>query len=236
MRSTLNPGRVAGLLYLAMTLLGLFNLMYVPAKLIVPGNAAATASNILASEMLYRVSIVAGLISAVVFLFLARALYRLLGAVNEGYASLMVILVVITVAIGFALSVADIAALVVLRGGDYLAVFSQTQREALAMLFIRLSGQGTVVSEIFWGLWLFPFGALVVRSGFLPRILGYLLIINGAAYLVASLTGLLLPAYSGLVSRIALIPETGEIWIMLWLLIKGARPQPLSAAASAAAG
>ena len=236
MSSTRNPGRVAGWLYLVMTLLGLFTLMYVPTKLIVPGNAAATASNILSSEMLYRFSIAVGLVSSVLFLFLARALYRLLNVVHEGYASLMVILVVISVAIGFAFSVLDLGALLVLRGGDYLTVFSQPQREALAMLFIRSSGQGTVVSEIFWGLWLFPFGALVFRSGFLPRILGVLLLINGAAYLVASLTGLLLPAYAGIVNQIAMIPETGEIWIMLWLLIKGARPQPLEAAKQAVAG
>ena len=86
-------------------------------------------------------------------------------------------------------------------------------------------------NEIFWGLWLFPFGLLVMRSGFIPRILGLLLIINGIAYVVASLTSLLAPAYAGVVNRIALLPETGELWVMLWLLIKGVREQPPVAAA-----
>jgi hypothetical protein len=232
MRVTGDPGRAAGLLYLTMMVLGAFSLLYVPSKLIVPENATATATNILASEMLYRLSIVSGLMAAVVFIFLARALYRLLNEVSKAHASLMVTLVVISVAIGFALTVNDVAALVVLRGSDLLAVFTQPQREALAMLFLRLSSQGVLVAQIFWGLWLFPFGLLVMRSGFLPRILGVLLVINGVAYVVSSLTGLLLPAYVAAVSRIAFIPQLGEVWIMLWLLIKGAKvPSPAPAAA-----
>jgi len=227
-----NPGRAAGLLYLTMILFGAFSLVYVPTKLIVSENATATASNILTSELLYRLSIVSGLIAAVAFMFLARALYGLLNEVNKAHASLMVTLVMISVAIGFALTVNDLAALVVLRGADFLAVFTQSQREALAMLFLRLGSQGSLVAQIFWGLWLFPFGVLVMRSGFLPRILGVLLIINGAAYVVASLTGLLLPTYASVVNRIAFIPELGEVWIMLWLLIKGAKVRPSAPAAS----
>jgi len=226
MRVTDNPGRAAGLLYLLLVVLGAFSILYVPSKLIVPGDATATANNILASEGLYRLSIVSGLISAVVFLFLARALYRLLHPVSKPLASLMVTLVMISVAIGFALTMNDVAVLTVLRGTDFLAVFSQAQREGLAMLFLHLGTQGMLVSQLFWGLWLFPFGVLVMRSGFLPRILGILLVVNGVAYVVASLTGLLLPAYADLVGRIALVPELGEIWMMLWLLIKGARVRP----------
>ncbi len=218
------------MLYLLMALLGAFSLLYVPPKLIVPGNASATASNILASEMLYRLSIVSGLISAVVFMFLVRALHRLLNDVSKAHASLMVTLVMVSVAIGFALTVNDVAALAVLRGTDFLAVFSQPQRDALAMLFLRIGSQGSLVNQIFWGLWLFPFGVLVMRSRFLPRILGFLLIVNGVALVVASLTGLLLPAYASFVDRIAFVPELGEVWMILWLLIKGAKVQPLTPA------
>jgi hypothetical protein len=126
----------------------------------------------------------------------------------------------------------NIAALILFRGADFLSVFDKPQLDALGMLFLRLRGQGLVVNEIFWGLWLFPFGLLVMRSGFIPRILGVLLIVNGFAYLVASLTSLLLPAYAGVVNQLLLIPETGELWVMLWLLIKGVRVQPLAAASS----
>jgi Domain of unknown function (DUF4386) len=126
----------------------------------------------------------------------------------------------------------EIAALTLFRGADFLSVFDKRQLDALAMLFLRVHSQGIVVNEIFGGLWLFPFGVLVMRSGFLPRILGVLLIVNCFAYLAVSLTSLLLPTYASVVNRFAIIPETGELWIMLWLLIKGAKVEPLAAAAS----
>jgi hypothetical protein len=144
----------------------------------------------------------------------------------------MVALVLISVAIGFVNEVNNIAALILFRGAEFLSAFDRSQLDALGMLFLRLRGQGLVVNEIFWGLWLFPFGLLVMRSGFIPRILGVLLIINGFAYVVASLTSLLAPAYANLVERIALIPATGELWVMLWLLIKGVRAQPSAAGVS----
>ena len=221
MHPTKKQAHVAGFLYLLLALLGAFSLMYVPGKLIVPGNAVATASNILASETLYRISIVSGLVSGVLFIFLVMALYNLLHVVKKAYASLMAALVLISVAMGFALSVNDITALMVLRGYDFLAVFNQPQREALAMLFLRISNAGNLVSEIFWGLWLFPFGLLVIKSGFLPRILGVWLVINGFAYLVISFTGLLLPQYKDTVFNIAFPVLLGEVAIMLWLLAKG---------------
>jgi hypothetical protein len=126
----------------------------------------------------------------------------------------------------------NIAALTLFRGPAFLSAFDKPQRDALGTLFLHLRGQGLVVEQIFWGLWLFPFGLLVMRSGFIPKILGVLLIINGFAYVVASLTELLAPAYANLVERFALIPETGELWIMLWLLIKGVRAQPPVAASA----
>ncbi|SRR6266511_4589574 len=232
MHPTNNTARVAGVLYVLMGVTAPFTLIYIPRKLIVPGNASATASNILASEMLFRIGIVAALISSVAFVFLVMTLYRLLSGVSKTHASVMVMLVLVSVAIGFVNEVNNIAALIVFRGADFLSAFGKPQLDALGMLFLRLRGQGLVVNEIFWGLWLFPFGMLVMRSGFLPRILGVLLIVNGFAYLAASLTSLVLPAYAGVVNRFALIAETGELWIMLWLLIKGARVQPLAAATS----
>jgi hypothetical protein len=232
MQPTTRAARVAGLLYVLMGATAPFTLIYLPRKLIVPGNAAATASNVLASEMLFRIGIVAALISSVAFVFLVMALYRLLSGVNKSHASVMVVLVLVSVAIGFVNEVNNIAALILFRGADFLSVFDKPQLDALGMLFLRLRGQGLVVNEIFWGLWLFPFGLLVMRSGFIPRILGVLLIVNGFAYLVASLTSLLLPAYAGVVNQLLLIPETGELWVMLWLLIKGVRVQPLAAASS----
>lgn len=230
---TRKTARVAGALYLLMGVTAPFTLIYLPRKLIVPGNATATAGNVLASEMLFRISIVAVLLSSIVFVFLVMALYRLLSGVNKTHASLMVALVLVSVAIGFVNEVNNIAALTLFRGPAFLSAFDKPQLDALGTLFLHLRGQGLVVNEIFWGLWLFPFGLLVMRSGFIPRILGVLLIVNGFAYVVASLTSLLAPAYADVVNRLALIPETGELWVMLWLLIKGVRVQPPVAATSA---
>ena len=130
----------------------------------------------------------------------------------------------------------DAAALMLVRGADFLSVFEKPQRDALALLFLRLHHQEIVAAEILWGLWLFPLAVLVLRSGFLPRFLGLWLIINGFAYLTMSVTGLLLPQYEVTVSNIAFPALLGEMAFMLWLVIKGAKPQPLEATASSPAG
>jgi hypothetical protein len=223
-----NPGRVAGLLYCTAGLSGAFSVMYLSNTLIVPGNASATANNIRASEMLFRIGIVSELISSIALVFLVLALYRLLQGVNRTLATVMVILVLVAIPVAL-LNVANkVAVLTLVRGPDFLSVFDKPQLEALAMLFLRLHSAGLFVAQIFWGLWLIPFGLLVMRSGSIPRILGVLLIANGLAYPVVSLTWLLLPAHAGLVTRLALIPEMGELWIMLWLLIKGAEVHPVA--------
>src|SRR5205809_1836251 len=232
MSPTKNPGRFAGLLYLLTSIVGFFAMGYVPRKLLVHGNAAATASNIAASETLFRLGIAAQLIGMAGFIFVAVALYDLLKGVNRRHASLMVTLIVVSIPIVFLNELNSIAALALVRGADFLSIFEKPQREALAMLCLNLHHHGIVVPEIFWGLWLFPLALLVYRSRFLPRFLGVWLIINGFAYLTMSLTGLLLSQYEDMVSNIAFPALLGEMAIMLWLLIKGARPQPLDAAAA----
>jgi hypothetical protein len=223
--------RVAGAIYLSMVLIGPFSLMYVPGKLIVRENATATANNILAHETLFSFGILADMIGAVLFICLALALYRLLSAVNKTQASLMVAFVLVSAAVGFMNTLNNIAALTLFRGGsDVLSVFDKPHRDALAMLFLRLNSRGDILNELFWGLWLFPFGLLVMRSRFLPRILGIWLIVNCFAYVALSFTGLLLPQYYAVAFRDAFPFLLGEIAIMLWLLIKGARVQPLPAA------
>ena len=232
MDSTKKTARIAGLLYLVNGVTGFFSIIYVPGKLIVSGNTAATANNILASERLFRLGIVSELICAAEFIFLLWVLYRLLSGVNKTHASLMVILGLVFVPIMFVNTLNEIAALTLLRGADFLSVFGQSQREALATLFLDLHRYGFVVGWIF-GLWHFPFGVLVFKSGFLPRILGVLLIVAGFGYLADSLIPLLLPSYENMVGRLAGIPLTlGEPAMILWLLIMGAKDQPLAAIAS----
>jgi hypothetical protein len=181
---------------------------------------------------MFRLAIAGELINAIAFLFVVRALHLLLQGVNKRLASLMVTLFAISIPISCLNVLNEIAALILLRGADFLSVFSQPQREAMALVFLRLHTHGLLLAQIFWGLWLFPFGVLVYRSGFLPRILGVLLIINGFAYPIQSFTSFLLPQYEGLVYRITLPALLGEAVVMLWLLIRGARDQPLAESAA----
>jgi hypothetical protein len=225
-----NPGRFAGLLYVLTSIVGFFAMGYVPSKLIVHENAAATANNMAVSETLFRLGIAGNLIGQAGFIFVALALYELLKGVNRRHASLMVILIVISIPIAFLNELNSIAALVLVRGADFLSIFEKSQREALAMLFLKLHGQGFVVAEMFWGLWLFPLALLVYRSRFLPRFLGVWLAFAGFAWVVLSLTGLLLPQYADKVDTYSQPAVIGEIAFMFWLLIKGAKPPALDTA------
>jgi Domain of unknown function (DUF4386) len=237
MSSTKNPGRFAGLLYMLMSIPGFFAMVYIPSKLIVYGNAAATANNIAASETLFRLGIAGELIGYAGFIFVALALYNLLKGVNRRQASLMVTLIVVSVPIAFLNEVNSIAALALVRGAYFLSIVEKPQREALAMLFLNLHFYGFVVAEIFSGLWLLPLGLLVYRSRFLPRFLGVWLALAGFAWVILSLTGILLPQYYDKVFTYSQPAVFGEIAFMLWLVIKGARPPALDATAlSLAAG
>ena len=230
MGSTRNPGRAAGVLYLLLVVLAPFRLIYIPSTLMVRGNAAATANNIATHELLFRLGMVSDLLCGTILIFLALALYRLLKGVDQNQAVLMVIVGgVMPATIDFLNVLNDAGALVLVRGADFLSVFDKPQRDALAMLFLRLHHQEIVAAEILWGLWLFPLAILVYRSGFLPRFLGVWLFVNGIAYLIMSFTGMLVPQYEDMVSSFAFPAQLGEVVFMLWLVIRGARPQPLEA-------
>jgi hypothetical protein len=236
MSSTRNPGRVAGVWYLLLVLAGPVRLIYIPNKLFVHGNATATASNIAAHEWLFRFGIVSDLACAVILIFLVLAFYRLFKGVDQNLAVLVVIFGgVMPALLDLVGVVSDAAALMIVRGADFLSVFDKPQRDALAMLFLRLVDHQNTAAEILWGVWLFPLAALVYRSRFLPRFLGVWLVICGFAYVILSLTGELLPQYQGQVFTYAQPAFFGEIAIMLWLVIKGAKPPAVGAAAASAA-
>lgn len=216
--------RTAGFVYLLCVLVAPYRLIYVPNTLFVTGDAAATAANISAHETIFRVGIFSDLLTGVIQIFLALAFYQLFKQVNRKQAALLVIVSGILIpAIYFFNVLNDAAALLLVHGADFLSVFTKEQRDALAMLFLRMHGQEINAAEILWGLWLFPMAALVLRSGFLPRLLGYWLILNGVAYVAQSIVWAVLPQFQDTVSNIAAPFQVGEIVFMLWLLIMGAR-------------
>ena len=163
-----NPGRSVGLIYTLISIPGAFALVYVPSKLIVDGNATATASNIASSEALFRAGIACNLISQILFMWVALALYDLFKGVNQRQASLMFGLIVVSIPIALMNELNAIAALHFIHGADYLSVFEKPQRDALAMLFLTLHGEGFGIAEIFWGLWLFPSGCLCTDRASFP--------------------------------------------------------------------
>ena len=223
MNSTKKQARVAGLLYLLASIIGFFCLAYVPGKLIVSGDATATADHVRASENLLRLGIASELIAFTLFIFVVLALYRLFKAVSEKHAVALATLLLISIPISLLNLLNEIAALVLVSGASFLSAFEKGQLDALAYMFLRLHGQGFIVAQIFWGLWLFPFGILVIRSGFIPRFLGYLLFIAASGYLASSFTSLLLPSHRHLVDQFAMVLEAGELPIIFWLLIWGAK-------------
>ena len=226
MESTKKTARLTGWVYLGVVISGLFVLIYVPGRLFVADNAAATVSNIVAHQTLFRTYILVGVVAELLFVTVVLMLYRLLKDVNQVQAAVMVLLVLLMAPLAFLSSMNQVATLAFARGDALLTVFDKPQRDALAALLITIDDQGTVIAEIFWGLWLLPLGLLVFRSGFLPRFLGVWLVINGLAYVVISMTGLLLPQYVHTVFLIAQPALMGELALTLWLLIVGARMQP----------
>ncbi len=237
MHPTKKAGRIAGAIYASMVFVGPFSLIYVPNKLIVRGDATATAANVLAHQTLFGFGIMADMAGAVIFISLAVALYRLLRGISVPWALLMVGFAFVSAAVGFVDTLNNIAALHLFRGGEFLSVIDKTQRDALGMLFIRLHSQGIFMNEVFWGLWLFPFGLLVYRSGFLPRWIGVWLMINCFGYMILSPIALFFPDYYEAAFKWAQPVLFGELAIMLWLLIKGAKvpTAPSSALQPAAA-
>lgn len=225
MSATRNPGRVAGFWYLLLVLIGPLRLIYIPSRLFVEGNATATVHNIATHEWLFRFGIVSDLACGVILIFLVLAFYRLFKAVDQNLAVMVVIFGgVMPALLYFVGVVSDAAALMVVRGGDFLSPFDQPQRDALAMVFLNLRDHQNTAAEVLWGVWLLPLALLVYRSRFLPRFLGVWLALGGVAYVMLSLTGELLPQYQNKVFAYAQPVFLGELAFMLWLLIKGAKP------------
>lgn len=214
--SPLVRARVAGFLYLFANLFAPFTLLYLPSRFIVRGDAAATARNIVDSQLLFRLGIVGNLFTFIANIFLALALYQLLKVVNKNLAALMVILFLVGVPIAMLNELLPLAILQLLSSAAYLRAYPTDQLQILAYLLLRLHDQGLLIAHIFFGLWLLPMGYLVFKSGFMPKLVGVLLVIAGLGYVVQSFS-----AFLGYPVDIILFTGLGELVFLLWLLIKG---------------
>ena len=217
-QNPLRIARFAGFMYLLQIPLGVFGILYVPNALVVHGDAAATARNILANELLFRLSIVSAMICALVTLGTALFLYKLLKPVSKNYAALMVIFTLISAPIAMLNELTHVATLLLLKGSEYSTIFTTNQLQTLMPIFLDLHEYGIHIVDIFFGLWLFPMGYLVYKSNYIPKIIGIFLIIACFGYLIDFVTFFVFPSVKVMISQFTFI---GEVMMVSWLLIKG---------------
>lgn len=215
--------RLSGLLYLILIICGIINLLYIPTKFIVWEDASKTFENITNSEMLFRLGIVSGILTFLTFILLPLALYKLLNKVNQTQAKLMVIFALLSIPISFVNILNKFSVLSLIDNTQYLHELDKTEIQTQVMLHLDYYNNGIEISQIFWGLWLFPFGYLVYKSGFLPKLFGILLMLGCFGYLITFFAGFLFSNFhETMLSTIVGIPASiGEIGICLWLLIMG---------------
>ena len=225
--------RIAGLLYLAHFVAFFLADNGVHYTAVSPLDVTITANQLVASEWLFRIGFVSFILAALFFLLAAWALYVLLKPVNQDLALLFVLLNLGGVVVQCASLFCEFGARLLLSGAEYLQVFQADQLQALAMLFLNVYQNGFMIAQLFLNLWLLPLGYLVLKSGFLPRILGILLIIDGFAMLIWFFQFFFFPDYQ-VISTLCLAEGfIAEGLLCLWLLIKGAKDQkPASIGAS----
>jgi hypothetical protein len=225
MESTKKTARRAGALWLLMAITGGFGLFFIRSYVIVPGDAATTAANLVASESVFRLAITGTLAAQVFFFFFGLTLYRLFKETDKWLATVLAASVMMTAGLGVINQINNFGALIVLSGQDFLKVFNPEQLNALAMIFLRqANNSGQALLEIFWVPYYFSFGLLIVRSGYLPKILGILLMIASVGFAVNLLDKFLIPTfYPAAFTQLAMtLSAISVLPTMLWLLIKGA--------------
>ena len=217
--------RISGILYLILIIFGILNLIIIPSRLIIWDNAAETFDNIANAERLFRWGIAFGIITFLAFLLLPLALYKLLHSVSTAQAILMVIFAMVSIPVSFVNILSKYAVLTIISKPEFLNSLTVAELQGQAMFYLNLYNNGIELSQIFWGLWLFPFGYLVFKSGFLPKFFGIMLMAGCFGYLFEFLNQLLFPEFhnSTLSTLVGLPASIGEIGVCLWLLIMGPR-------------
>lgn len=226
MSSIKKTARIAGVLYLLVVVFGAFAEVGVRASLIVPGDAAATAQNIMTSASLFRIGFMSDLIMMTCYFFLAYTLYLVLKHANHDLSLLFVLLTLASVAIMSLNMLNQFAALLLLSGADYLRVFSVDQLQALAMLFINLHKYGYFIAQIFFGLWLLPVGYVGFKSGYFPKLLGIMVILACFGHLIQYFQIFLFPDLAVITYPGLAIATIAELSLCFYLLIKGVKDQP----------
>lgn len=222
----LRASRIAGFWYLALAVFGAFGIAFADARFLIPGDSAATAAVLRAEELLFRLGIYGSLVGQACFVMVGLAFYRLFESVNRNQARILLAMVVSAVPIAFLNTVFKFGALLLVDPSAFHSI-PMAEREALALWMLEMQKYGTQIASVFWGLWLLPLGVLTWQSGWLPKVLGALLLVNGGAYLLDSAMAMTVPRMHTFVAPyLSVLLPIGEIPFLLWILIRGARVKP----------
>lgn len=224
METSINKtARFAGLLYLLLIIGGIFSLVYIPSQIIARESASKTLENIIQYEFLFRIGMVIGIVTFLIHIILPLVLHKLLYKVNKFHANLMVIFSMISVTIFFVNILNKFSVLTLINKAEYLENYSKTELQTKVMFYIDSYNNGLQISQIFWGLWLFPMGYLVYKSSYLPKLIGILLMTGCFGYLTTFFGSFLFSNFNDtIISDIAgYLAPLGELAICLWLLIMG---------------
>jgi hypothetical protein len=226
--------RIGGVLYLIIIVLGTFNEAYVRGRILVSGDAAATAANIRSMESLWRFGIAAEFFMLLCAIALTLIFYVLLRPVSRDLALLAVFFNLVSIAVEASVQLYLLGALFPLGSADYLKAFKPEQLYALASLSVRSHGYGFGVALIFFGCVCLLLGYLIFKSGYLPKAVGVLMQIAGLSYLTDSFTLILAPSLANRLFPAILVPAfIGEASLCLWLLVKGVNAEKWKARAGA---
>lgn len=221
--SVTKTARKLGLLYFLLALLMVLNESLISAGFTVTDNPAATAQNIMASEFRYRLGLLASFAGQCLSVPLVIGLYYLFRDVDKKQALLMLVFSLLGTALMLATLQSRLLTFTLLGGGNHLSAFTEQQLEVLSFVFQKLRAVGTTLVTTFWGLWLFPFGVLVIRSKMFPKILGYCLFVAGFGYVISSVTAIAFPVENKALASYLMPLYFGELPIIFWMLIKGAK-------------
>lgn len=228
MSPTNKTARLVGLLWLLTAATAGFSLVYVRPRVLVAGDAAATVNNIMALESLFRAAIASNTLSQIFMIFFGLAVFRLFRGVNQTLSALFFSSILVSAAIGIVNSLNNLGALIVVTNPVYMKAFQPEQIQALAMVFLRMNNFGIGLQELFTALYMISFGLLIIKSGYLPRVLAILMMIGACAFPINTFTKILIPYFHPtlLTQLTMLLNALGAPGTMLWLLIKGVKVQP----------
>lgn len=210
--------RIAGILYFLQIPLGVFGIIYMPKILLVDGNIKMTILNILSNEFIFRLSIYCSILCSIITFITSIYISKLLKFVNENLAKLIVIFTMIMIPITLLNELNYIGILFILKSKDIISAFHVFQIESIIILLLKLHEFGLHIVGIFFGLWLLPIGYLIIRSNFIPKFIGCLLLLTCFGYLIDFTTSLLFPNIGFLISEYTWL---GEVLMVLWLIMYG---------------